>query len=66
MADDSVNKRASGVIAPGPAVSPDNPCPFLRAAVSEGFVGGHVVPIPELCRTIEAASGKTGLQKKLV
>ncbi len=66
MADDSINKVANGAPAPGPAVSPDNPCPFLRAVVSEGFVGGHVVPIPELCRTIEAASGKTGLQKKLV
>ena len=66
MADDSINKVASGPSAPGPAVSPNNPCPFLRAVVSEGFVGGHVVPIPELCKTIEAASGKTGLQKKLV
>ena len=34
--------------------------------MSEGFVGGHVVPISELCKTVEAASGKTGLQKKLV
>ena len=34
--------------------------------MSEGFVGGQVVPIAELCKTIEAASGKTGLQKKLV
>ena len=66
MADDSINKVASGPSTPGPEVSPNNPCPFLRSVVSEGFVGGHVVPIAELCRTIEAASGKTGLQKKLV
>ena len=66
MADDSIDQVASGAPAPGPEVSPNNPCPFLRAVVSEGFVGGGVVPIPELCRTIEAASGKTGLKKKLV
>ncbi|MFH1343453.1 MAG: di-heme-cytochrome C peroxidase [Pseudomonadota bacterium] len=66
MADEGIRSVASGASAPGPAVSPDNPCPFLRAVVSEGFVGGHVVPIPELCKTVEAASGKTGLQKKLV
>ena len=46
------------------AVSPDNPCPFLRAVVAGGFVDGHIVPLSKLCSTIEAASGKTGLQKK--
>ncbi|MDP3692959.1 di-heme-cytochrome C peroxidase [Bradyrhizobium sp.] len=66
MQDHSSNRFANGGSAPGPEVSPDNPCPFLRAVVSEGFVGGHVVPIPELCKTVEAASGKTGLQKKVV
>lgn len=66
MQDDSINKVASGVSAPGPEVSPNSPCPFLRAVVSEGFVGGHIVPISELCRTVEAASGRTGLQKRLV
>ena len=49
-----------------PEVSPNNPCPFLRAVVAEGYVGGHVVPISKLCKTVEAASGKTGLQKKVV
>ena len=47
-------------------VSPDNPCPFLRAAVAGGLVGGHVVPLPTLVEIIEAASGKTGFQKKVV
>ncbi|MFZ2160065.1 MAG: di-heme-cytochrome C peroxidase [Bradyrhizobium sp.] len=65
MQDDSIH-RAGGAAAAQIPVSPDNPCPFLRAVVAEGFVGGHIVPIPELCRTVEAASGKTGLQKKLV
>jgi hypothetical protein len=48
------------------AVSPNNPCPFLRAAVAEGFIGGHVVPVAMLVQTVEAASGKTGLQKSAV
>lgn len=45
------------------AVSPDNPCPFLRAIVSEGYVGGHNVPLSTLAQTVQAASGKTGLAK---
>lgn len=48
------------------AVSPDNPCPFLRAVVAEGFVDGHVVPLSTIAGIVEAASGKKGLQKKLV
>jgi hypothetical protein len=47
-------------------VSPNNPCPFLRALVAGGYVGGHTVPIPELCRRIEAASGEHGLKKIMV
>jgi hypothetical protein len=66
MQDDSIKQVAGSAPAPSPEVSPNNPCPFLRAVVAEGFVGGHVVPIPEICKTVEAASGKTGLQKKLV
>src|SRR3954470_1846885 len=46
------------------AVSPTNPCPFLRAVVAEGYVPGHVVPLSQLCHMVEAASGETGLQKK--
>jgi mono/diheme cytochrome c family protein len=46
-------------------VSPDNPCPFLRALVAGGFVGGHIVPLPTLTRTIEAATGERGLKQKL-
>ena len=29
-------------------VSPNNPCPFLRALVANGYVGGHVVPLSQL------------------
>jgi hypothetical protein len=47
------------------AVSPNNPCPFLRALVAEGFIDGHTVPLSTLSRTIEAASGETGLNERL-
>src|ERR1700681_2778458 len=66
MQDDRIGTVTGGAPGSGIAVSPDNPCPFLRAVVAEGFVGGHVVPISALCKTVEAASGKKGLQKKLV
>src|SRR3954466_8278338 len=44
-------------------VSPDNPCPFLRAIVWEGYVGSHNVPLGTLAQTVQAASGKTGFEK---
>jgi hypothetical protein len=44
-------------------VSPNNPCPFLRAAVSEGHVDGHTVPLGTLAQTVQAASGTTGFAK---
>jgi hypothetical protein len=47
-------------------VSPNNPCPFLRALVAEGFVGGHTVPLGNLSRTIAVASGEKGLQQTRV
>ena len=56
----------SGATARQIAVSPDNPCPFLRAVVAGGFADGHIVPLSKLCGTVEAASGEKGLQKKIV
>lgn len=47
--------------APAPQVSPNNPCPFLRALVAGDHVGGHIVPLPELTGTIGRTTGKTGL-----
>ena len=44
-------------------VSPNNPCPFLRALVAAGFVDGHVVPLAKLSKTVEAASGERGCKK---
>ncbi|MEN3351720.1 MAG: hypothetical protein V7632_5355 [Bradyrhizobium sp.] len=46
---------------PAPQVSPNNPCPFLRALVAGNYVGGHIVPLPELTETIGRATGKSGL-----
>jgi hypothetical protein len=66
MQDSTVDPISSDAPAAEAAVSPNNPCPFLRAVVAEGYVDGHVVPLSKLCQTVEAASGKTGLQKKLV
>lgn len=47
-------------------VSPNNPCPFARAAVSEGFIGGHIVPLATLAGMVQAASGKTGFAKFMI
>jgi mono/diheme cytochrome c family protein len=47
------------------AVSPDNPCPFLRGLVAGGYVDGHIVPLKKLIQTIEAASGKKGWNERV-
>lgn len=47
-------------------VSSDNPCPFLRALVANGFVDGSTVPLSKLGGAIEAASGKRGLARRIV
>jgi RoxA-like, cytochrome c-like len=66
MPDPRVDIDSGDAAARQTAVSPNNPCPFLRAAVAEGFIDGHVVPLARLVQTVEAASGKKGLQKCLV
>ncbi|MDE5441549.1 cytochrome C [Bradyrhizobium sp. CSA207] len=48
---------------PSIEVSPDNPCPFLRGLVGEGFVAGGTVPLGTLSQTIADASGETGPKK---
>ena len=65
MQDDRIGSTAAGVPGPQIAVSPNNPCPFLRALVAGGFVGGHIVPLPKLTSTIEAATGEKGLKERL-
>lgn len=66
MPNENAGTASSDTPASEIPVSPDNPCPFLRALVAGGFVGGHVVPLATLGQAIEAASGEQGLQKKLV
>lgn len=65
MPDDRVAAASSDTPHQQIAVSPNNPCPFLRAVVAAGFVDGHIVPLSTLAGTIEAATGETGLKKKL-
>ena len=66
MPNENAGTASSDTPAGDIPVSPDNPCPFLRALVAGGFVGRHVVPLATLGQAIEAASGEQGLQKKLV
>ncbi|WP_315769688.1 MULTISPECIES: hypothetical protein [unclassified Bradyrhizobium] len=42
-------------------VSPNNPCPFLRALVAGGYVDDHVVPVATLARIIARAGGSDSL-----
>lgn len=65
MQDDRIGSAADGAPDQQIPVSPDNPCPFLRGLVAGGFVGGHIVPLPTLTKTIEAATGEMGLREKL-
>ncbi|MDN3275840.1 di-heme-cytochrome C peroxidase [Frankia sp. RB7] len=48
---------------PSIQVSPNNPCPFLRGLVGEGFVDGGTVPLNTLSQTIANASGEQGAKK---
>src|SRR5882724_7936957 len=43
MSDDRISTASGAAPAGQFAVSPNNPCPFLRALVANGYVGGHVV-----------------------
>lgn len=61
MTDDRIGTAPNA--APAAAVSPDNPCPFLRALVANGYVGGHIVPLSTISETIELASGEVGASK---
>ncbi len=65
MQDDRIGSPADGTPDQQTLVSPNNPCPFLRALVAGGFVGGHIVPLPKLTSTIEAATGEKGLKERL-
>jgi cytochrome c5 len=65
MQDDRLGSPAGSASNQQIPVSHNNPCPFLRALVAGGFVGGHTVPLSTLTKTIEAATGEKGLKEKL-
>src|SRR5262245_5157751 len=60
MPEDSVGVSDANAAPEQTAVSPNNPCPFLRALVAGDVVDGGTVPLSKLSRTIEAASGERG------
>lgn len=66
MSDQRIGTASGAAPAGQIAVSPNNPCPFLRALVANGYVGGHVVPLSRLSEMIGSASGKTGSDEKKV
>jgi hypothetical protein len=65
MPDDHAGTASGGAPSGQIAVSPNNPCPFLRALVATGLVDGHIVPLAKLTGTIELATGEKGLNAKL-
>jgi hypothetical protein len=48
-----------------PAVSPNNPCPFLRALVAGGQLSGHVEQLSKIADTIVAAAGGSASEPPL-
>ena len=60
MSDNPIGTAPGNTPAGQFPVSPNNPCPFLRALVANGYVGGHVVPLAQLAEMIGSASGETG------
>src|SRR5258707_11687856 len=66
MQDERPGTASGDTATPQTAVSPNNPCPFLRAVVAAGVIDGHVVALSELSKTVEAASGEIGLKKTRV
>lgn len=66
MSDNRIATASGAAPARQIAVSPNNPCPFLRALVANGYVGGHDVPLSKLSEMIGAASGESGPREKKV
>ncbi|UPJ51054.1 hypothetical protein IVB30_06750 [Bradyrhizobium sp. 200] len=66
MSDDRIAIAPAAAPAGRIPVSPNNPCPFLRSLVANGYVGGHVVPLSQLTEIIGLASGETGSAQKNV
>ena len=64
MSDDSIDTAPRATPSAQIAVSPNNPCPFLRALVANGYVGGHVVPLSQIAEMVGLASGEAGSAQK--
>jgi len=60
MPDDRIGTAPGAPSGAQIPVSPNNPCPFLRALVANGYVGGHVVPLSQISEMVGLASGETG------
>ena len=60
MSDHPIASAPGTALAGQLPVSPNNPCPFLRALVANGYVGGHVVPLSQISEMVGLASGETG------
>ena len=52
--------------AAAPAVSANNPCPFLRALVAGGYIDGHREPLAHVKEVIAAARGGTPADQRKV
>ena len=64
MSDDSIGTAPRTTRTGQIPVSPNNPCPFLRALVANGYVGGHAVPLSQIAEMVGLASGETGAAQK--
>lgn len=64
MSDDTMGTAPSSTPPGQIAVSPNNPCPFLRALVANGYIGGHVVPLSQIAEMVGLASGETASAQK--
>jgi hypothetical protein len=64
MSDDSIGTAPRSTPSAQIPVSPNNPCPFLRALVANGYVGGHAVPLSQIAEMVGLASGEIGSAQK--
>src|SRR5262245_4942330 len=67
MADQDAEQSSASSTrqAPLPDVSPNNPCPFLRALVANGCIGGHIVPLSTIADTVARVGGQTAAEGKV-
>ena len=65
MINPAEHRSPAAEAVPVPEVSPNNPCPFLRALVAEGYIGGHIEPLSTIADTVSRAGGPTRAQGRL-